>query len=272
MRSLLLILWCIIACYSVVLGQYQKVTIKAAPDAVVWVNGLEIGEGVVNAELPRKKVVSEISTIKDGYKDRNILAVAHKSYDDYYVVPPLVKLPQKGENQKFLWVNEALIDKEQKDFIIHYYTKYEKYESKEPNSKVASEVINDINYNKIAFSIDLNNLLMGFGFADTTKQASANATNSLLANAKITQVKLNLVEDILVEADLEITWEILDYSKKSVYQVKSHSKSDAFSIRDKTRMEVGDTVTEALKDALMYDLIKFMDLKKTKELLIIGKN
>ncbi|MDX2245891.1 MAG: S1C family serine protease [Bacteroidia bacterium] len=283
-------------CASILNAPYQKVAISTPENTEILINGEEATLKQGKYLMKRDFKPKQITINREGYKSENVTVIQYKRsplyilswvpfgilvYPPFYDIGPksynydkeiatnkdMVSLPLKGEKTKEIMLNKIGINLTSENIKYRYFGTYSQYLRRGTTKSVRTDDSNeDVELQNTIFTDALNEILKENGYIDTTKTVLKNSyLNNLLINATITDYTFNNITNKIVFVDLTINWEVLDYYKNSVYTYTSYSHSGQFGIHDYDKKD--ETIYQAIKDAIEYGLIEFMNTEKTLELL-----
>lgn len=294
-------------CASILNGKYQEVTILTNDQNKVYINGESVQMVNGKYLIKRDRNTKEISVKRNGYKDENVTIMQYKKsplfifscfpfgilvypmlydngknawdYDEKINIGENMKnLPPKEMNSKEVRINNFSIDLKEDSIKYRYFPTYKSFKKNEKDKVEKSEENERIKIGNTIFSDLLNTLLKEKGYIDTTKKILKDSyLDNLLIDAVITDYTLHYVDNYysvyydnsnsnggMIYVDLTINWKALDYYKKPIYSISTKVKSGQFAFQ---RDHETDIVYKAIKDAMEYGLIDFMNSKNVNQLL-----
>ncbi|MCX6230889.1 MAG: S1C family serine protease [Bacteroidetes bacterium] len=301
------VLFLLSGCASVFNGKYQEVTILTNDQNKVYINGDSAKMINGKYLLKRDRIPKEITVKREGYKDENITIMQYKKSPLYIlscfpfgilVYPMLYDngknawdydgeiniggnmkiLPPKEVDAKEIRLNNVNIDLKEDSVKYRYFSTYKSFKQEEKTKTGKSDENERVKIGNTIFSDILNTLLKEKGYIDTTKKMlKDNYLDNLLIDAVITDYTYHYVDNYysvyydfsnsnggMIFVDLTINWKALDFYKKPIYSISTKVRSGQFSCQ---RDNEKDVVYKAIKDAMEFGLIDFMNSKEVNQLL-----
>ncbi len=288
------------SCASILNGSHQKVKIHTGENDEVLVNNEEAEKKGDKYLLERDMEPKQITIKREGYKSRNVTVMQYKKSPLYVLswipfgilfFPPfmdigpkaydytreleltddMVSLPERDEEAKEIELESVSVDLEAGNIRYRSFPSYKNFIRTGGNTKTRiSEDADEVKLENTVFSGLLNDLLREKGYIDTTERVLKNSyINNLLISASIEDYTFNYVISgyymKMIYVDLTIKWKALDYYKSPIYELQTETTSGQFAVLNTNKRD--ETIHEAIKDAMEYGLIEFMNAKKVGELL-----
>jgi S1-C subfamily serine protease len=283
------------SCASTFNGKYQKVNLSTKNrSSQVFVNDEKQTKGQTpTIRLPRNGRVQQLRIETEGYKDIYMVAGQTKksplvfvslvpliypilldngvkSYDykkNQTVDQVLIPIPEKSEDEKFLFVEKTTFNIAEQDLkftkiALRSYKKNKKSKFQEIQSNTE-----EIAFDNSIFTQSLNNILLDYGYSDSTNTIFKSKTSSAYLNASIKKMDLqhvvsgsfNYLDFYKVVVDIE--WELLDFYGQSVYGKEFQSSSGDFSAHFYGE-ELGKV---AIEDAIATSFLNFVNDPEVKQ-------
>ncbi|MCX6230890.1 MAG: serine protease [Bacteroidetes bacterium] len=290
------------SCASILNSKYQKVDIKTDSKNEILINGEKLITKNGKYVLVRDGKAKEITARCEGYKDEHVTILQCKrpflyvlSWIPFIAASPLVpicddglksrnyekeivigermlKLPEKDNNLKAIRINNFKIDLKADSIKYRYFANYNSFKNNKDKKSVVNEKKENIKIENSIYSEILNDILKGKGYIDTTNNALKDSySGNLLIDAAITDVTVNYIGNFyfnnrsyrgFIYIELGVKWQVLDYYKMPVFLLKTKTKSGQFAVLNPEK-----DAYKAVKDALEFGLIDFMNTKEVVDLM-----
>ncbi|MFT6845913.1 MAG: serine protease Do [Flavobacteriales bacterium] len=291
---LLLSIFIFANCASTLNSQYQKIAIKTKKGNNIYIDGEKAkkkdGYYLVKRDFNPKQITSK----REGYKDENIAIGQYKRHWLYAVswvpfgllmmMPPLLDMgpkaynyekqltigknmkafPVRDENAKEIYFSKVGIELEADKNRYRGFLNYRDYKNHEDSKEsIGNKDTEVFKINNTIFSESLNEILKENGYIDTTNKVLKNSfLNNLKVEANIEEYTLHHVNQRVggfYYVDITMDYTILDYYGDSIFGQSTKSTSGHFSYLKNTSKIRGEKVDEAIKDALEFSMIEFLD-------------
>ena len=184
-----------------------------------------------------------------------------KLHDKEYVLPKLMPIPKQKEDEKNILMDLAAINLEEGKIHWKYYESMHHYRKGNPMHGSSSG--KKINYENSYFVEDLNELLIKYGYGDTTKRLMPNSSNTLRLRTTISEYSTTVAGSTYF-VELSTHWSLHDYYDKSEKMFADiHSSSKWISNVTPSDDEIHDLIADALDNAM----IQFLNSDRMKELI-----
>jgi len=297
-------LFVITGCASILNGKYQQVGIYKPKQSVILINGDTATENSLGRyTLYRDRIPKQITISKPGCKDEHIVVMQYKKSPLYVVswipfalifFPPLldngprafnydkaidldrnmVSLPIKDSLAKEIKLNNVSVKIEPENLKYRRFPTYKSFKKRSGRTRSYYDQDNEkVDIENTLFANLLNVVLKEKGYIDTTRKVFArNFRNNLSVNATITHYTSHNINNFLywqyggmTYSDLTIKWEVLDYYKKPVYTTTTNCTSGQFAYLNLD--QYNEIIYRSIKDAMEYGLIEFMNNREVIKLL-----
>lgn len=285
------------SCGSLFSGNGQTIVVTSGtPDAEIYHQGKKVGTGMAKVRVKRTDRVQEFVIKGDSLKERHattgleyrrgtewlnliLLPTLYGAlygftidklnsrtyrYPSKLYTPPLVAVPHRKANQKYILINKTSADISEKDTIAAIYSGTRRYKE----GKVYSTQVSDekIEYSNTIFEDHLNELLKSNGYIDTVAKLFPTVGNTLYVNSKLTKYKFDIIFPRSINgrkgtrasaaSHVRVEWEVLDVYKRSLFKHTSSVVSDMFLITDMgDNKNLRSVMQTAAKDGLEYALL-----------------
>ncbi len=279
-------------------GNGQKVTISAGtPNAEIYHNGKKVGTGTARIKVKRTEKVQEFVFKSDSLKPRRgtlgleyrrgtqhlnliLLPTLYGAIYGYYidkannrtyrypstlVVPPLVQVPRRKANEKYILVNQTSALLKSKDTSTLIYLGVRNYKKRKVYQ--AERFDESIDYSNTIYEDQLNDLLKKSGYVDTVRKLFPTVGSTLYIDSKLTRFREEVIfpnaingskngmrASVATRATVE--WKVLDAYKRPLFSHTSNTVSDFFLIKDLGDKDIlKETILASAADAIEYALL-----------------
>lgn len=287
------------SCASILNTRYQKVDIKHEEDSEITINGDSPDKSEGKYVLKKDGNPKEIVISKEGKKDKHITIMQYERPAIYYMswVPfivtlaplfdyydkafnfadiietgKLTDLPKRSDSSKYIYLKNVKVDLEASDIKVRSFDTYRDYIKW--GYKLSPENIDeaeDINIENTTFSNTLNEVLKENGYIDTSNRVLKNSyLNNLAVEATLNSYTFHVIKKRketyqtrgFIYVDIGMEWEIFDFYDNSILTLDIESTSGQIRFLELTmtdNSELESSLEIAMKDALEYNLIKFLN-------------
>ncbi|HKL02949.1 MAG TPA: hypothetical protein VJ911_04710, partial [Cryomorphaceae bacterium] len=292
------------SCATMLNGKYQKVQVTTDPKTEILVNGEEPRTKKGMILLERNRQPKQITVKREGYKDENVTVMqANKSplyvlsvvpfgilfYPIFYDMGPKAfnyekeitvsndtkLVSQKLEESKNIQLEKVSAEIPGNEMRYRYFKTYKEYIKKKDRTGTSPTGDEEgLVLENTIFANLLNDILKEQGYIDTTKRVlKSSYLNNLKINATAKKYVLHQVSSYvyskfggMMYAEISVDWDVLDFYGETIHSLTTSSISGEFAYMDSD--EKSEAMNSALKDAMEYGLITFMQDEKVQELLI----
>lgn len=294
-------------CVTILGTKRQKVKITAATkDARIYVDGGGMRNDTIKTKLEKKRPHT-ISAVKEGYKTRYGVLSPEKAsylyYGDVAVLPvfyglftvvsllvdassssikgrrfkskfemaPLILLPRKEVDEKYIWVEDVMVSIQKGDVLGKFYTSTRKMK----RDKAYEEYKADENalYDVPVFKNDMNEILLSYGYSDTSENIITSSWNSLYLTSEIKTLNTNIASlkgiktrlpNTQMNIELNVEWILYDGFGNNIFQTTTVGVSD-------TRwgpLKISESKFQrSMKDAIEYAILDLYSIPEFKEVI-----
>lgn len=304
-----IIAWCIIfsfaGCVTIFGRKKQKIKVTSVTEnAEIYIGETNKMNDTIK-EVFQKDTKYAISARKDGYKTRHGVISAEKTtfliYPDLalgywgiglfglvvdamvaqkkmmrfkgsYEFPALVELPQKQENEKYIWVQDVIVNINEGDVLGKYYLSLGKM--KRYKSAYEYKADGKMLYDVPLFKEDMNDILLSYGYSDTAENVIASSWNSLYLTSEIITLETSVAglkksrkAGFFIDVDVE--WVLYDGFGNRLYETTTYGTSD---LRLSSENFESSEFKASVKDAIEYAMIELHKDPEFKELVRFDAN
>lgn len=293
--ALLALVLFINSCASTFNSKYQKVNLSTHNrSSQVFVNDEKQTNGQTPViKLPRNGRVQQLRIETEGYKDIYMVAGQSKkspfvlvslvpfiwpmlldngvkSYDykkNQAVDQVLIPIPEKSEDEKFLFVEKTTFNIAEQDLRFSKIALRSYKKNKKSKFQKIESNTDEIAFDNSIFTESLNNILLNYGYSDSTTTIFKSKTSTAYLSASIEKMDLqhvfsgsfNFMDFYKVVVNIE--WELLDFYGQSLYRKEFQSSSGDFSSHFYGE-ELGKV---AIEDAIATSFLNFINDPEVKE-------
>ncbi len=304
-----IIAWCIIfslaGCVTIFGRKKQKIKVTSVTeDAQIFI-GENNKQNDTIKEVFQKDTKYAISARKNGYKTRHGIISAEKTtfliYPDLalspwmigifclvvdgvasskkmtrfkgsYEFPELVQLPQKQGNEKYIWVQDVIVNINEGDVLGKYYQSLGKM--KRDKSVYEYKADGKMLYDVPLFKHDMNDILLSYGYSDTAENVIASSWNSLYLTSEIKTLETSVAglkksRKAGFFIDVDVQWVLYDGFGNRLYQTTTYGTSD---LRLSSANFESSEFKTSVKDAIEYAMIELHNDPEFKELVQLDVN
>lgn len=320
-------------CVTIMGRKKQHVRIYATTSgATIYHDGDSVGVNSVKLKLKKRNIFETVTLHKDGFKDKNHVFGLRKydpvSYSfilpsmgtffgflecinsDIYIflkrykrkiqVPALTELEMRKPEERFLEINNVIVDAKKEDVLQLKYKTYRRYlnsidgksKHKSAMSKISGKAKKlDSNFKAESEYLTnwLNGSLLKLNFIDTTNTLFKNKSSRLYLNVIVRTIKLHEVTisdpdgefgfinsySRMLVMETKIDWEILNMYKEKITTITTEQRSDPYqynvlhSSAEKKffKRSKDDAINIAMADNLDYSFLKVRKLLAQQQLL-----
>jgi len=293
----------ITSCASILNSRNQKAYVTTQlPNSRVYVDNVYAGKGrEVNVKLKRDFKVKEIRVDAEGFKSERVVVYQHKksplyimsivpfgalflmpplldhgvkswNFDKQIVVSPTLKIAQRKNEEKYLFLKATSMNLKNEDLKIERFLA-KKYK-KGKGSRKTLEAGEEVNIENTIFTDALNGILRKNNFADTTSKLLKTKTNTLFISANISKLtfkeiwansnfRASLVSSITVD------WRLIDiYGQEKMNQtISANSGQFSYELLNSGQ----STVIASVEDALTSSFFTLLNTSEVRKLIQIEK-
>jgi len=280
------------SCASVFNGQTQEVKLRTRQqDAKVYLNGEQEGEGrYTTLTLRRDKLPKQVRVDAEGYKpyytalvqtDRPWLYYLSwfpfgpptifysvlsdrgpKSYDykDQYAITRQTAFPDRGEDEKYMFLEDLAFSVDKEDFDFRYYEDYDDFQAQSsPDDRLGLE--EDMNFTAEDGRDVMNSILNRHNYIDTTESIFRDKTNTVNLKAEIQEVDFDVCfphsflkdekEQVnVVKGKIKVNLAMNSIYGDKLYEETIEAESGTFTTKEGNEEAFGSTTRDAIYKAV----------------------
>lgn len=302
----------ITGCVTIFGRKKQNVKITSAtPDANLSIDKKSVDNDTIKINLD-KNYPHSVTASKEGYKSRSSVLSLEKIslwfFGDIAVAPAfygvftfvsllidgstspvkqrrfkpkveidsLIALPKKKSNEKYIWVEDVYINLRKGDVLGKYYLSTGKMRRDKAFDEY--KAYENAIYDAPQFKHDMNEILLSYGYSDTSENVIPSSWNSLFLTSKIKKLNTKLAilrssndvsqRSALIKIDLDVEWTLYDGFGNEIFNAITYGTSDdAWG-----NVETNELLFQkSMKDAIEYAILDLYTKPEFLELIILDQ-